>query len=86
MLTSEASFIIVVLIAGIFIGLEKIRPLHRYSIDKAWLIRLFIFGSLGVLLTTIIGIFLVPHLGAIVLFPNFSIQFLKINNYIFKNF
>jgi len=76
-LTSEASFIIVIFIAGIFIGLEKIRPLHRYSKDRAWLIRLFIFGSLGVFLTTIIGIFLVPHLGAIVLFPNFSIQFLK---------
>ena len=76
MLTSQSS-IIIIAAAIFFIGLERIRPLYPYSQDRAWLFRLLVFGGLGVFLTTVIGIFLIPLLGGIALFPSLSKQFLN---------
>jgi sterol desaturase/sphingolipid hydroxylase (fatty acid hydroxylase superfamily) len=76
-LISEISIFISIAIASIFIGIEKIRPLYPYSSDKSWLLRLLIFGGLGVFLTTVIGIYLVPHLGRIALFPALTRLFLN---------
>jgi len=43
--------------------LERVNPLHPYSQDKLWVLRLIILGGMGVTLTTITGAYILPLLG-----------------------
>jgi len=54
---------------SIMMMLERIRPMHPYTKDAFWLLRLIILGSLGVALTEITGIYLLPFLGGVAIYP-----------------
>jgi len=43
--------------------LERVNPLHPYSQDKLWVLRLIVLGGMGVTLTTITGAYILPLLG-----------------------
>ncbi|SNX28034.1 Fatty acid hydroxylase superfamily protein [Polynucleobacter meluiroseus] len=75
MLTPGISILITLAVLSLLFCWERMSPLHQYSEDRGWLWRLCLFGGLGIFLTTLIGIYIVPLLGNIALFPQLAHQF-----------
>lgn len=63
MLSPLDSILITVGVAGVLMLLERVNPLHPYSQDKLWVLRLIVLGGMGVTLTTITGAYILPLLG-----------------------
>jgi len=63
MLSPLNSILITVGVAGVLMLLERVNPLHPYSQDKLWVLRLIVLGGMGVTLTTITGAYILPLLG-----------------------
>ena len=69
MLSPIDAILITVAVVGIMMIFERIKPLYAYAKDPFWLLRLVILGSLGVALTEITGIYLLPLLGGVAIYP-----------------